>query len=114
MGSGSVEAVGPGTVSASFSPPGLPECTVALKLNGSSNSSVSVNDGDSISVALDVTGECSCCEVQRHCNAMSGTMGLWVKKRGKENKMIELNRRALAQRMKIITESVKNKRNKLR
>jgi hypothetical protein len=114
MGAGGVEAVGDGTVSASFSPPSMESCTVELLMNGKLASSVEVLDGDSVSVELYVSGECSCCETQKHCNAMSGPAGLWVQKSSRENKIIELNRSALAERIKMITENVKKKSKKLR
>jgi hypothetical protein len=114
MGPSGVEAVGAGTVSASFSAPDFSNCSVELLLNGSLRNSVEVIDGDSVSVELYVSGECTCCETQRQCNAMSGSTPLWVQKSGRENKVIELNRGALAERIKMIAENVKKKSKKLR
>jgi len=114
MAGGGVEAVGSGTVSASFSPPKISNCTVDLLMNGKKTTSVEVQDGDSVSVELQVEGDCACCETQRHCNAMSGSAPLWMQKSVKENKFIKLNKSSLAERIRSIAEKIKKKSKKLR
>lgn len=102
-----IEAVGDGTVTASYLGTGLPDCDVAVLLNGSLDS-VAVSDGDPINVEIQVIGNCECCETQRDC--VSPSQSLWVQKSNKDRKTIVLDKAALIKKVKIATERVRGRR----
>ena len=112
MGPNGIEAVGAGKVTASGTPPSFKECTVVVLLNGSTNETTDVQDGDSITVEAYPQGSCSCCETKRNCNAK--TQSLWLQKSNKENKAIVLNKKTLMDKVKFAAQRVSKKSRKLR
>jgi hypothetical protein len=108
LGSNSIESVGKGSVSASLSLPEIPGCDVNLLLNGKIATTIDVEDGDTINVELQATGNCLCCETGKNCNTQNAPM--WVQKSNKENKTIILNRSELMNRVKFVTNRVRKRK----
>jgi hypothetical protein len=110
MGSNGIEAVGSGVVTAQYSTPTLTDCEIMVLLNGSTNQSAEVEDGDSINIEMYTNGSCSCCETKRDCTA--ATKSLWIQK--KDGKSIVLDKQTLMDKVKFAAERVRNKRRRLR
>lgn len=110
----SVYAVGSGDVSASLSSRCAGNCgNLNLILNGTKRNSVSVSDGDLISVSLIPQNSncCQCCEVHRSC----GSTSVWLLKQKNNKKFLVLNKEKFIKRLNILrTIKIKNKNKKLR
>lgn len=102
-----IEAVGSGTVVATHESLNLPNCDIAVLLNGELDSTT-VSDGDQIQIEIQVIGDCECCETQRDCVAPAET--LWVQKSNKNKKTIVLDKVALMKKVKFAAERVRGKK----
>ena len=107
LAAGGIEAVGDGTVAASYSGPGLPNCEVGVLLNGSLDSAT-VKDGDPIGIEIQVVGDCKCCETQRDCNSQAAAM--WVQKSSRDRSTMVLNKEALMKKVRFAAERVRGRR----
>jgi hypothetical protein len=105
LGSDVMEAVGSGEITATLSGPDLEGCPVTLILNGQSSSTVSVEDGDEVTVELQTDGNCSCCKTKSECS--SSPTSLWVQKSNKDRSTISLDKRALMAKLKMAARKVR-------
>lgn len=106
LGPAGIEAVGAGTITANISG-GPAGCGLSASINGLGAAEAPVADGDQISVNLLSPG-CECCEVQRECVLKSA--GLWVRKSGKDNETLVLDRDTLKSRALLAAKRVRGRR----
>lgn len=107
MAAGEIEAVGAGTVAAEYVGPNLPNCLVSVKLNGTSPT-IEVADGDVISVSLEATGDCQCCEVGQNCS--SSTSSMWLQKSNADGSTVALDRQGLMDKVRFAARRVRGSR----
>ena len=105
LGADVVEAVGSGEITATLSGPDLEGCSVSLILNGQSSSTISVEDGDEVTVELQTGGNCSCCKTKSECS--SSPTSLWVQKSNKDRSTISLDKRALMEKLRLAARKVR-------
>lgn len=108
LGPAGVEAVGPGTVTATTIGTAPYGCEVEVIMNGQATQTVGVADGELIALEVRTSGDCECCETQRTCIAPQA--GLWVQKSNQDGRTIVLDREAIRSKVRLAVDRVKKKR----
>jgi len=99
--------VGSGDVTANVTGPDLYGCPVEVMINGQATNSIHVEDGDAIEIELVSAGNCVCCRTKSSC--VSQSAGLWVHKSNKDRATISLDKKALANKVRLAAEKVRGK-----
>ena len=112
LGPEGIEAVGQGTVSAYADKPQEDRCGIEVLINGQITNTVDVQDGDRIEISLYSNDECSCCEVQRECNAKNAAA--LIMKSSKDKGTITLDKKKIDERIKSMALNMAKRRMGLR
>lgn len=108
---GGVEAVGDGKVTATANIPEIYGCQLTLLMNGMPTNQIEVQDGDVIDVEFQSIGDCKCCETKRDCIFPQSSM--WIQKSNKDKKIVVLNKKELANKVKFAVDRVRKRSDKI-